>query len=62
MLAAQSNLEMDYLIENVLQQGYYKKHYPINIQKSYQDYRKLTMPQLFAQIKLFLNKSLKLRY
>lgn len=52
-----SSIEMDYLIENVLQQGYYKKHYPINIQKPYQDYPKLTTPQLFAQIKLFLNKN-----
>ncbi|WP_392552943.1 hypothetical protein RHO14_03500 [Orbus wheelerorum] len=51
-----TNVEMDNLITEVLQQGYYYQHYPITITMPYRRISKLTTPQLFSQINQFLNK------
>lgn len=51
-----SNVEMDSLLETVLEKGYYKYNYPIEITTPYRCVTKLTTPQLFKQINRFLNK------
>lgn len=51
-----TNVEMDNLITEVLQQGCYYQHYPITITMPYRHVSKLTTPQLFSQINQFLNK------
>lgn len=51
-----TNVEMDNLINDVLQQGYYYQHYPITVTMPYRNTSNLTTPQLFSQINRFLNK------
>ncbi len=47
--------EMDYLIQSVLQQGYYYKHHPVIITKPYQKQTHLRTKKIINDISAFIN-------
>lgn len=51
-----SNVEMDSLIEAVLEKGYYHHHYPIQVCMPYRCRVKVKTPQIFNEIRKFINK------